>query len=134
VTKTPLSRPDAAFRRYQIVHAFYLSAFTVVMVAANRILPHITAPWGKWLFALAPVALLALWAWEFARMIRMADERQQFLHLRALAFGFGVVLLAATLWEVMARMGGAQSVPVYLLLPASVLVYGVTHANMTRDE
>ena len=134
VTKPALSPPDAAFRRFQIVHAFYISAFTVVMLLANRVLPQITAPWGRWVFALAPVVLLALWAWEFARMIRKSDERQQALYLRALAFGFGVVLVAATLWDVMARMAGAPSLPVFLLLPASVLVYGIAHQRMTRGE
>jgi hypothetical protein len=67
-------------------------------------------------------------------MIRASDERQQALYLRALAFGFGVVLVAATLWDVMARMGGAPTVPVFLLLPASVLVYGIVHARITRGE
>jgi hypothetical protein len=134
LTKTPLSRPDAAFRRFQIAHAFYLSAFTVVMLASKPILPLITAPWGKWLFALAPVALLALWAVEFARMIRSSDEMQQALYLRALAFGFGIVLLAATLWDVMARMAGAPTVPVFLLLPVSVLVYGIVHGHMIRGQ
>lgn len=134
MAKTPLSPPDAALRRFRIVHAFYLSAFTVVMLLSKEVLPRIAAPWGRWLFALAPVVLLALWAWEFARMIRASDERQQALYLRALALGFGVVLLAATLWDVMARMGGAPTVPVFLLLPASVLVYGIAHARMAPGE
>ena len=134
MTKAPLSPPDAALRRFRIVHALYLSAFTVVMVFSRGILPQLPAPWGRWIFALAPVVLLALWAFEFARMIRKSDERQQALYLRALALGFGIVLLAATLWDVMARMAGAPTVPVFLLLPASVLVYGIAHSRMAPGE
>ncbi len=134
MTKPPLSPPDAALRRFRIAHAFYLTAFAVVMLLSKDILPRISVPWGRWLFALAPVALLALWAWEFARMIRAADERQQPVHLRALALGFGIVLLAATLWDVMARLGGAPSVPVFLLLPASALVYGIIHSRLAPGE
>jgi hypothetical protein len=133
VTKPPLSRPDAAFRRFQIVHALYLSAFTVVMLVSRNVLSRIDASWGRWLFALAPVALLALWAFEFGRMIKASDERQQALYLRALAIGFGIVLLAATLWDVLVRLGGGPTVPVFLLLPASVLVYGIVHARLARD-
>ena len=134
VTKPTLSAPDAALRRFRIVHAFYLTAFAVVMLLSKGIMARITIPGGRWLFALAPVALLALWAWEFARMIRAADERQQPVYLRALALSSGLVLLAATLWDVLARLGGAPTVPVYLLLPASALVFGIVHAKLAPGE
>ena len=74
--KTPQSAPDAAFRRFQIIHASYLTGFAVVMLLSKDILPRITVPWGRWLFAATPVALLALWAWEFGHMIRASDEMQ----------------------------------------------------------
>src|SRR5215469_5291888 len=116
--KTPLSPPDAAFRRYQIAHACFLSAFTVAMLFTKIVLPRVTLAWERWLFVIVPAVLLALWAWEFARMIRTSDERQQYLHLRALAFGFGLVLVAATLWDVVARFQGEPRPPVFLILPA----------------
>lgn len=53
VTKPPLSAPDAALRRFRIVHAFYLTAFAVVMLLSKGIMARITIPGGRWLFALA---------------------------------------------------------------------------------
>lgn len=131
MTKTPLSPPDAAQRRFMIAHLGLLVGFAAVMPATVFILHRVETPWQRWLLAIGPVALLTLWASEFFRMIRASDEMMQAVHLRAVAISAGLVLLAASLWDIITRLAAAPPVPVFLLLPASAVVYGVAIAIQT---
>jgi uncharacterized membrane protein len=112
-------------------HIGLLAGFAAVMLATTSILHRIQTPWQRWLLAIGPVALLALWAWEFLRLIRSSDEMMQAMHLRAIAISAGTVLLAASLWDIVARLAPAPGVPAFLLLPASAVVYGVAVAILT---
>jgi hypothetical protein len=125
VTKTPLSAPDAAHRRFVIVHTILFTGFAVVMAAVVPILARVHAPWLRWLIALGPVVLLALWGWEFVRMIRRSDEMMRATHMRAVAISAGPVLLAGSLWDILARLLPAPGIPMFLMLPAAAIVYGV---------
>lgn len=134
MTRTPLSAPDAARRRYLFSQTAILVGFAAVMWAANTLLPRVTVPWQRWLFAAGPVALLVLWAWAFFRMIRADDEMMQVVHLRAVALGAGLVLLAASLWDVVVRLLGAPALPTFLLLPVFALVYVCAMSILTPRQ
>jgi hypothetical protein len=114
-----------------IAHLGLLVGFAAVMPATVFILHRVETPWQRWLLAIGPVALLTLWASEFFRMIRASDEMMQAVHLRAVAISAGLVLLAASLWDIITRLAAAPPVPVFLLLPASAVVYGVAIAIQT---
>jgi uncharacterized membrane protein len=134
VTKAPLSAPDAAQRRFMFAHLGLLGGFTVVMVATTVILARVETPWMRWVFAIGPVALLAVWAWEFFRMIRSSDEMMQAVHLRAVALSTGTVLVAASLWDILARLLPAPALPTFLLLPASAMVYSIAIAILAPRQ
>lgn len=130
----PQSAPDAARRRFVLAQTAILVGFAAVMVATTIILRRVDVPWQRWLFAGGPVALLILWAWEFFRMIRADDEMMQAVHLRAVALSAGLVLLAASLWDVLVRLLAVPAAPAFLLLPAFALVYGLALTILTPRE
>ena len=47
---------------------------------------------------MAPLVVLALWAWEFFKVVRDDDEMMQAFYLRAVAISAMIVLVAGTMW------------------------------------
>jgi len=119
----PLSPPDAARRRFTLVQIGVLGAFAATMIAIGQIMPRIETPALRWVIAALPLALLLYWAWAFFGMIRDDDEMMQRIHLRAVALGAGLVLLAATLWGILEKLMDVPGLPSFLLLPAFALLY-----------
>lgn len=124
MSRTKMSAPDAAMRRFLIVQFVVLGAFAAVMLAVNAVVPGVEAAWRRWLFTAFPVSLLLLWAWEFFRVIRAQDEMMQAAHLRTVAVAAGLVLLGASLWGIPERVLDAPELPAFLLLPIFAAVYG----------
>ena len=119
-----LSPPDAARRRYNIVHTLVMLAFAGSVVIAVRYGPG--APQAlRWALVALPPALLGFAAWEFVRIVRKDDEMMQLLYLRAISISAGVVLLAGTIWGMIEILLGLPGFPAFLLLPAFAVIYGV---------
>src|SRR5690606_32939624 len=93
---TRRSPPDAARHRFAFRQGAIMLAFGLAVVAATRSVP--PSPVLHWLLVALPIALLALWAWEFFKVVRADDEMMQALALRAISFSGVLVLLLATMW------------------------------------
>lgn len=126
-----LSGPDAARRRYLMAQTGLAAAFAVATVGASALIAWVEGP-QRWLLAAAPVAVLAVWAWEFYRVVRDDDEMMQALYLRTAAISGMLVLFAATAWGLVERLLGAPAFPGFLLLPAFALLYGLVSALLSR--
>jgi hypothetical protein len=129
---TRLSPPDAARRRFVFRHLAILAAFAAAVLAAGEFLPRVEEPPLRWLLAAAPIAVLALWGWEFYKMVRDDDEMMRALHLRVTAISGMLVLLGGTMWGVLERLMGVPVLPTYLLLPVYAVVSGVIMAFLAR--
>jgi hypothetical protein len=127
-----LSPPDAARRRFTFRHLAILAAFAVAMLAAGEFMPRLEESPLRWLLAAAPVAVLALWGWEFYKMVRDDDEMMRAMHLRVTAISGMLVLLTGTMWGILERLLGAPVFPAYLLLPAYAAVSGIIMALLAR--
>ena len=130
MTPKPARHPDVARRRFFLIQTVLALAFAAVIVATSFALPRAANPVAQWLLSAGPVALLALWAWEFFKVVRDADEMLHVLQLRTIAISAGLVLLLATMWGVLERMLGLPKFPLFLLLPAFATVHGVAWAAM----
>jgi hypothetical protein len=129
MSKPRLSSPDAARRRFALRQGGIMIAFALSVFAATLWVPQ--SELLHWLVIAAPLALLALWAWEFFKSIRDDDEMMQMLALRAISFSALLVLLLATMWGMLEILVGAPDLPSFLLLPAFASVYGVSATVMS---
>jgi len=118
-----LSPPDAARRRYNIVHTLVMLAFAGSIVTAARFGPG-AAPALRWALMALPPLLLALAVWEFVRMVRKDDEMMQLLYLRAVSTSAGVVLVAGTIWGMIEVLMGSPGFPSFRWFLAFAVVYG----------
>ncbi|HEY6816439.1 MAG TPA: hypothetical protein VI168_12940 [Croceibacterium sp.] len=125
-----LSPPDAARRRYNIVHTLVMFAFAGSIVAVARFGPG-AAPALRWALVALPAVLLALAVWEFVRMVRRDDEMMQLLYLRAVSISAGAVLVAGTIWGMIEVLLGTPAFPAFLLLPAFATIYGVVFSVLS---
>lgn len=119
-----LSPPEAARRRFLILHVPFVVGFIFALTAGGA-LARSGSGFADILAAALPILVLAFWVWEFARMIRRADEMMKAAQYRALAIAGGVVLLAAAVWNICEMTFGWPAVPGVMLLPAWAAVYGV---------
>jgi ABC-type Mn2+/Zn2+ transport system permease subunit len=124
-----LSSPDAARRRFAFRQGGIMVAFALSVFAATLWVPR--SELLHWLVIAAPLALLALWAWEFFKSVRDDDEMMQALALRAISFSALLVLLLATMWGLLEVLVGAPHLPSFLLLPAFAATYGVSATVMS---
>jgi hypothetical protein len=129
MTKPRLSPPDAARRRFALKQSAIMVAFAFSVFAATLWAPRSQLLHG--LVIAAPLALLAVWAWEFFKSIRDDDEMMQALALRAISFSALLVLLLATMWGMLEILIGVPHLPSFLLLPAFASAYGVSGAVMS---
>ncbi len=120
------SPPDAARHRFAIRQGAIMLAFGLSVFAAALLAP--PSPVLRGLLVSLPIALLALWAWEFFKVIRDDDEMMQALALRAISFSGVLVLLLATMWGMLELLVGAPQFPLFLLLPAFAAIYGISSA------
>jgi hypothetical protein len=120
-----LSPPDAARRRYAFVQAAVLGAFAIAMLLAGMLLPRATGGLQRWLLAVAPLGLLALWAWNFFKVIRDDDEMMRAFYLRVVAISAVMVLLLGTMYGIVERLLGAPAFPAFLLLPTFAALFGI---------
>ncbi len=129
-----LSTPDAARRRFHIRQWAIMAAFAFAVIAAVVWAPRIAEAWLRWPVVMAPVALLALWGWEFFKIIRDDDEMMGLFQLRVTAFSAVLVLLGATMWGMLETLVRAPALPPFLLLPLFAIVHGLvwTIANARR--
>jgi len=125
-----LSPPDAARRRYNIVHTLLMLAFAGSIFIAVRLGPAAT-PALRWILVALPPVLLAVAAWEFVRMVRKDDEMMQLLYLRAVSISAGAVLVAGTIWGMIEVLLGMPAFPAFLLLPAFAVIYGVVFSVLS---
>lgn len=121
--REPLSGPDAARIRFLWQQAVLMTLFAASAFGAKSVLRGTDLQAARWAVTAIPAALLIVWGWAFARMIRVQDEMMQMVHLRAVAISAGLVLFVATLWGLFERMLGGPTFPVVLLLPAFAVVY-----------
>lgn len=119
-----LSPPDAAKRRFRIVHPIVMLAFAGSILAAVHLGPAVSTPL-RWVLVALPPLFLMLAIWEFIRMVRKDDEMMQLLYLRALSISAGVVLVGGTMWGMMEVFLEAPRFPAFLLLPAFAVIYGL---------
>jgi hypothetical protein len=126
--ETRRSPPDAARHRFAFRQGAIMLAFGLAVFAAAWWVP--PSPALRWLLVALPIALLALWAWEFFKVIRDDDEMMQGLALRAISFSGVLVLLLATMWGMLERLVGAPQLPLFLLMPGFAAVYGIVSTIM----
>ncbi len=126
------SPPDAARRRFAIRRGAIMLAFGLSVLAATLWIPR--PAMLHWPLVAAPLVLLALWGWEFFKVIRDDDEMMQALALRAVSLSAVLVLLLATMWGVLELLVGAPQFPLFLLLPSFAALYGVTSAIVGRSR
>lgn len=119
------SPPDAARARFMVAHVILALLFIVAMTGGAALLSRADTLALRVAATAAPALVLCLWAWEFARMIRRADEMMQAAHMRAVAIAAGLVLFAASLWGLFEQMLGLPAYPSVYLLPAFAVVYSV---------
>lgn len=125
---TRRSPPDAARHRFAFRQGAIMLAFGISVFAATLWVP--PSPALRWLLVALPIALLALWGWEFFKVIRDDDEMMQALALRAISFSGVLVLLLATMWGLLETFVRAPQFPLFLLLPAFAAIYGIALAVM----
>lgn len=126
-----LSPPDAARRRYLVVHIVLMIAFTGSMFAVVGVGPT-THPIVRGLLVLLPAVLLALSVLEFARMVRNSDEMMKPLYLTAVSISATLVLVAGTVWGLLEVLLDTPRFPAFLLLPAFALLYGIVLPLLSR--
>jgi len=123
---------DKARQRFLLAQAGIILALAVVVVAAKFAILRVDEVALQWLLSVGPIALLALWGWEFFRLVNNDDEMMQAIQFRAISLSAMVVLLAATMWGVLERLMDAPQFPLFLLLPAFALTYGLVWAWLSK--
>src|SRR5690606_31785582 len=128
-----VSPPDAARNRFMMLHVVFALAFVVAMLGGGAVVSTYDSPLVRIAATVAPVAVLAFWGWEFARMILRADEMMQAAHLRAVAIGAGIVLFGVSIWHLFATMAGLPEFPQTFLLPAFGDIYSMALSAQGRQ-
>jgi len=124
---------DMARRRFLVIQGGIVLALSVAVIATKFAILRVDERALQWLLSTAPVALLALWAWEFFRLVRNDDEMMQALQFRAISVSAMVVLLGGTMWGVLERLMDVPQFPMFLLLPAFALTYGLVWSWMSKQ-
>lgn len=124
---------DLARRRFLVIQGGVVFALAVAVIATKFAVLHVDERALQWLLSAGPIALLALWAWEFFRLVRNDDEMMQALHIRAISMSAMIVLLGGTMWGVLERLINVPQFPLFLLLPAFALTYGLVWTWMSKQ-
>lgn len=132
------SAPPAARKRYNR-RSVALAILMIPVTALGTWLAESDAAPGLAAAGIAGIlAVMALFAYEFTRLMRSLDELQHRIHLTALVIGFACALFALMALGVVSALTGligAEDWPfiVILGLPAAFFVYYVfLHAGLRR--
>jgi len=125
MARPQLSKPDAARRRFIVVHLALCMAFAVAMLGTVEALKRLEDPAARWLVTAVPIGVLMAWAWAFAGFVRTSDEMIQQLQLRAVAISGAAIILLMTAWGTLERLMPVPEFPLFLAGPAFAVVYGL---------
>jgi hypothetical protein len=119
-----VSPHDADRNRFLILHVIYLLVFMTTMFGGLYIRHAYASTTLRLGGAAVPALVLLVWAWEFVRLIRRADEMMQLVYYRSIAIGAGAVVLGGAIWGLLEQIVNAPSIPMVMGLPVFASAFG----------
>ncbi len=86
----------------------------------------------KYAVALLPLIPISWFWFEQMRQIKILDELQSAIEIKALAISLGAIVWLTTLWGLFEAFAGVPHFPLVFIAPITAAIYGITRFFLSR--